>query len=224
MERLKELREQKGLSREVLAVGADMSPVTLWRYETGQRSPTAEQLEKLAEVMGVEVADFFPKAQASLPFDELERRYRVEDLAGQSTEWEAYAELGELLVKRWEADAGRWGEVLKDLLPYKPEAPLIRMVRAPYARWAMGTMSAIEDYLKTVLKHRGKFGDDILEVGERMLRLHREIAAQGADVVPSAGGGDHADVVAFRRQLDAPRETEILLERFREASSAQASR
>ncbi len=66
MERLKALREQRGLSRETLAVGADMSPVTLWRYETGKRSPTVDQLEKLAEVMDVEVGDILPKAQAPL--------------------------------------------------------------------------------------------------------------------------------------------------------------
>ncbi|MEJ7872430.1 MAG: helix-turn-helix transcriptional regulator, partial [Rubrobacteraceae bacterium] len=77
MESLKALREQRGLSRETLAVGADMSPVTLWRYETGQRSPTVDQLEKLAEVMGVEVGDLLPKVQASLwPEEEPERRNR----------------------------------------------------------------------------------------------------------------------------------------------------
>lgn len=70
MERLKVLREQKGLSREILAADADMSPVTIWRYETGQRSPTVEQLEKLARVLDVEVSEFFPKAQASLWSDD----------------------------------------------------------------------------------------------------------------------------------------------------------
>jgi transcriptional regulator with XRE-family HTH domain len=66
MERLKVLREQRGLSREILAAEADVSPVTIWRYETGKRSPNVEALEKLALAMGTEVADFFPKAQAPL--------------------------------------------------------------------------------------------------------------------------------------------------------------
>jgi len=73
MERLKVLREQRGFSREILAADADVSPVTLWRYETGKRSPNVETLEKLAKVLDVEVADFFPKAEPSL-FDAAERR------------------------------------------------------------------------------------------------------------------------------------------------------
>lgn len=69
MERLKVLRKRKGISRETLAASADMSAVAIWRYETGRRSPTADQLEKLAVALDVEVADFFPKAQAPLPLD-----------------------------------------------------------------------------------------------------------------------------------------------------------
>src|SRR3954452_8376790 len=79
MEKLKRLRDQKGLSQAKVAVLADMNPVTLWRYETGQRSPTVEQLEKLAEVMGVEVSDFFPKDQAPLPLEGGRRTTVFED-------------------------------------------------------------------------------------------------------------------------------------------------
>ncbi len=73
MERLKVLREQRGLSRETLAAEADVSPVTLWRYETGKRSPNVETLEKLAKVLEIEVSAFFPKVQPSL-FEAVERR------------------------------------------------------------------------------------------------------------------------------------------------------
>lgn len=83
MERLKILRETKGLSQAQLAVMADMNPTTLWRYETGQRSPTVEQLERLAEVLEVEVNDFFPKARAPLPLDPMmTEAERIEELRG----------------------------------------------------------------------------------------------------------------------------------------------
>ncbi len=75
MERLKVLREQRGLSREILAADADMSPVTIWRYETGKRSPNVETLEKLAEVLDIEVSAFFPKVEPSL-FEAVEQRRR----------------------------------------------------------------------------------------------------------------------------------------------------
>lgn len=98
MERLKILRETKGLSQAQLAVMADMNPTTLWRYETGQRSPTVEQLERLAEVLEVEVNDFFPKDQAPrpledtlpLPFDAIEVAQEAIEVAGAETQEEKY--------------------------------------------------------------------------------------------------------------------------------------
>jgi len=45
-----------------LAVAADMNPATLNRIEQGKANPNLKTLEKLAAAMGVEVADFFPKA------------------------------------------------------------------------------------------------------------------------------------------------------------------
>lgn len=74
VEQLRTLRETKGMSQAKLAVLADMNPVTLWRYETGQRSPTVEQLERLADVLGIEVGDLFPKDQDPLPLDADTRR------------------------------------------------------------------------------------------------------------------------------------------------------
>ena len=69
MQRLKELREEKELSQVKLAQRADMNPATVYRIETGKRSPTVQQLERLAEALEVEVDEFFPKAQAPLPLE-----------------------------------------------------------------------------------------------------------------------------------------------------------
>jgi transcriptional regulator with XRE-family HTH domain len=53
---------------------ADMDPATLNRLERGTGNPNLKTLERVAGALGVEVADFFPKAIAPSPeasFDEL---------------------------------------------------------------------------------------------------------------------------------------------------------
>ncbi len=74
MERIRQLRNEKGLSQVKLAVMADMDPATLNRLERGTGNPNLKTLERVADALGVEVADFFPKAIAPSPeasFDEL---------------------------------------------------------------------------------------------------------------------------------------------------------
>jgi transcriptional regulator with XRE-family HTH domain len=60
MERIRQLRNEKGLSQAKLAVRADMDPATLNRLEQGKGNPNLKTLERVAEALGVEVADFFP--------------------------------------------------------------------------------------------------------------------------------------------------------------------
>ena len=93
MEELKRLREQKGWSQSRLARESGLDRATINQVEGGRRSPTIATLEILAESMGVEVADFFPKVQAALPFER----------AGQpSAETaERYVRFGELMVEGW---------------------------------------------------------------------------------------------------------------------------
>ena len=62
MERIRQLRKERGLSQVKLAVMADMDPATLNRLERGTGNPNLKTLERVAEALGVEVADFFPKA------------------------------------------------------------------------------------------------------------------------------------------------------------------
>jgi len=64
MRRVRELREEAGVSQVGLAVAAGMDPATLNRLEMGKRSPNLKTLERLADALGVEVVDFFPKAEA----------------------------------------------------------------------------------------------------------------------------------------------------------------
>lgn len=90
MQILKALRQQKGLSQAKLAARADLNPVTIWRIETGQRSPTVEQLEKIAGAMDLEVADFFPKVQLPLSLEDKKKtagEVIAEVIAVKAGEW-----------------------------------------------------------------------------------------------------------------------------------------
>jgi transcriptional regulator with XRE-family HTH domain len=70
MEELRRLRREKNLSQAKLAALADLDPSTVNQLETGTRRANMRTLEKLAGVLGVEVADFFPKDQAPLPLED----------------------------------------------------------------------------------------------------------------------------------------------------------
>ena len=79
MQRIRELREEKGLTQVRLAVAADMNPATLNRIEMGKASPNLKTLERLADALDITVSrlleDDSPKAKPSL-FDSNERRRR----------------------------------------------------------------------------------------------------------------------------------------------------
>jgi transcriptional regulator with XRE-family HTH domain len=74
MQRIRDLREERGLTQVRLAVAADMNPATLNRIEQGKANPNLKTLERLAVALGVEVADLFPKVQSPLPETDQERR------------------------------------------------------------------------------------------------------------------------------------------------------
>ncbi len=70
MQRIRELREEKGLTQVRLAVAADMNPATLNRIEMGRANPNLKTLERLAGALDITVSrlleDDSPKVQASL--------------------------------------------------------------------------------------------------------------------------------------------------------------
>jgi transcriptional regulator with XRE-family HTH domain len=92
MERIRQLRKERGLSQAKLAVMADMDPATLNRLERGTGNPNLKTLERVAVALEVEVADFFPKApsrssrEPSL-FNGLEGERHLRYLRG----WRAFA-------------------------------------------------------------------------------------------------------------------------------------
>ena len=59
--RLQEWRERRGWSLRHLANEAGVSFTTLYRIESDHISPTVAMLEKLADALDIDVADFFKR-------------------------------------------------------------------------------------------------------------------------------------------------------------------
>ena len=55
IERLKQLRDQRGVTQGQVAEACGISPISLARYETGTRKPTTDILSRLAAYYGVSV-------------------------------------------------------------------------------------------------------------------------------------------------------------------------
>lgn len=59
--KLKEIREQKGISLRDLALDADLSANTISEIELGKRDPRMTTVVKLASAFGIDPADLLPK-------------------------------------------------------------------------------------------------------------------------------------------------------------------
>jgi transcriptional regulator with XRE-family HTH domain len=86
VETLKEIRRQKGWSQKDLADESGVGQDTISGIESGRHEPRPSTLRKLAEALGVQVADFFreptsPKVLRPRSLDELLER------AGLETRW-----------------------------------------------------------------------------------------------------------------------------------------
>lgn len=61
-ERLQQVREASGLSREKVARAAGMSALRLWRIENGQTRVLAVDVAKLAKALETSVAEIYGEA------------------------------------------------------------------------------------------------------------------------------------------------------------------
>ena len=95
-QQIRRLREAKGWNQAELAVYAGIGPSGVSQIETGKRNPSAATLQKIAEALGVEMSDLFPKVEAPLWSDEPVEERRVSLAA--LTAWADY--LG-LMLQRW---------------------------------------------------------------------------------------------------------------------------
>ena len=89
---VKRLREAKGWSQTRLAAEADMSVSGISMIENGHRNLSTTTLARLAEALGVEVVDLFPKPQTPQP--------SLEDAAQSEALQEALAVLFQGLARR----------------------------------------------------------------------------------------------------------------------------
>ena len=64
---VKRLRQKREWNQTELAYHAGLAPSVISQIENGKRDPSSRTLRKLAEALGVEVGDLFPKGQAPLP-------------------------------------------------------------------------------------------------------------------------------------------------------------
>lgn len=51
---LKEAREKAGMSMEKLGKAVGVSPVAIWRYEHGVRTPKVETAKRIGSLLGLE--------------------------------------------------------------------------------------------------------------------------------------------------------------------------
>ena len=121
MQALRRIRKGQGWSQERTAAEAGIDRVTLVHVETGRSSPTVETLQKLAGALGVEVADFFPRAQGTLfAPDDSPAGQDATTLAGGAArvlaDWtESLSSRGEETRFRWRREAAELGRT-QDLL------------------------------------------------------------------------------------------------------------
>jgi transcriptional regulator with XRE-family HTH domain len=67
MERIRQLRKERGLSQARLAVMADMDPATLNRLERGTGNPNLKTLQRVADALDVGIADILEDAPPKGP-------------------------------------------------------------------------------------------------------------------------------------------------------------
>src|SRR5215210_3140086 len=113
MRELTRIREERGLSQQALADASGVNKATINQIERGRRSPNLETLEKLAGALAVEMADFFPKAQASLLLESAQRS----EGGGSGRDvphYTAFEAFGRALASGWEEDLQEWDEKMPE--------------------------------------------------------------------------------------------------------------
>jgi transcriptional regulator with XRE-family HTH domain len=89
---IRRAREARGWSQAKLAAGADMGVSGISQIETGARNPSVVTLSKIADALGIEVVDLFPKPQTPQP--------SLEDAAQSEALQEALTVLFQGLARR----------------------------------------------------------------------------------------------------------------------------
>ncbi len=96
-EKLRKLRQEKGLSLDELATITQSSKSYLWELEKGTKNPSAEKLSELAKYFGVTL-DYLMKEDVNQTFDTAQRIFtRVSNLS--EADQEKIEEMIKLIIK-----------------------------------------------------------------------------------------------------------------------------
>lgn len=96
-ERIKMIREQKGMTQKQLAERCGMATGTIQQYELNKREPRQEQLDKIAEALDVDIFDLIGKETVK-SMDNIV--LKLETYMFQQSENEMLSENGKWLAKR----------------------------------------------------------------------------------------------------------------------------
>ena len=98
---IRRLRDEKGWNQTELGFRAGASPSIISLIENGKRNPSTATLAKIAEALGVEVVDLFPKRPSSSPEPTLLNGLGDERRPRHLNAWRAFVWK---LVHRWKED------------------------------------------------------------------------------------------------------------------------
>jgi transcriptional regulator with XRE-family HTH domain len=112
---IRRLRDEKGWNQTELGYRAGASPSIISLIENGKRNPSTATLAKIAEALGVEVVDLFPKGRRSSPEPSL--------LDGLEDE-RHFSRFSKAII----AVAARWGEAVSS--PDMNDGERLAIIRA----------------------------------------------------------------------------------------------
>jgi transcriptional regulator with XRE-family HTH domain len=92
VEEVRRIRKERGLTQRGLANASGVDQATISMVESGKRRPHLETLDSLADALGVEVGDFFPKAKEAVSLEQW-----LEDRCGHSYLAMSFDELGQFI-------------------------------------------------------------------------------------------------------------------------------
>ena len=76
--KIKDARKAKGLTQDQLAQKSGVATMTIRRYETGNRQPRLEQLQKIADALEIPIVFFTSMTELEIAFSTLNKSGQVE--------------------------------------------------------------------------------------------------------------------------------------------------
>lgn len=222
MQRIAELRRERGWSQVKLGARADVNPSTVNQVERGLRHPNSTTLEKLAGALGVGVADLFPKAEApsakaspGLPDPEEEERRSHAGYFAQgaidrhkaraeaaAAAWELLSTmpLEDLSPERW---LGRWEAALSQALGLWTDEERVFLSRC---------LQELEP------PERDRATKSIVRASERTVNALEKLAGRA-----KAGHVEGGDAASWEESKELTSEFEQSAEQFKRLQGAQIS-